>query len=228
MVDDRVCVRVPGCDACVVADMSVLFEDVVQSINFDQHEILKDIIKLHCPGGFELDPCFGLGGFYKGGVPLPKYCFDIEPRDRRATEADCRRLPFKAREVGSIIFDPPFLAGGGDTGKMNARYRGGSKLWELEVLYEEALTEFQRILQPQGILVFKCQDILNGRQNNFMHVFVYEAAREAGFVGVDLFVKLNKTAMIPHNFVNQYHARKMHSYFWVFKKLGRRRLVDAD
>ena len=198
-----------------------LFEDVIQSINYDQHEILKDIIELHCPGGFDADPAFGAGGFYKAGIKVPPYCFDIAPRDPRALAADCRDLPLSAGSVRSIIFDPPFFFGGGDGGKMNAQYKSFTSLEEMLAVYAAALGEFWRVLQPMGIVVFKCQDIIHGRKNYFIHVDVVQMAQQVGFVPIDLFLKLNKTAIIAHNYENQNHARKMHSYFWVFKKPGR-------
>ncbi len=208
--------------------MNVLFEDVIQSINFDQHEILKDIITLHCPEGFEVDPTFRTGGFYKAGVPVPRYCFDLKSRDPRCEQADCRKLPLRPESVKSIIFDPPFLAAGGKKGKMHLEYSSFDSVQELKDMYIVSLQELHRILQKQGILVFKCQDFTHGRQQFFLHVEVYNMAIAAGFVGVDLFIKLNKTMMIPHNYTNQHSSRKMHSYFWVFRKLGRRRRERAD
>jgi len=203
--------------------MNVLFEDVIQSINFDQHEILKDIIKLHSPDGFELDPTFNKGGFYKAGIPVPKYCYDIKPRDSRAEQADCRDLPLRPESVKSIIFDPPFLACGGVKGKMHRHYSSFDSIQDLSEMYTASLLELSRVLENQGILVFKCQDFVHGRQQFFLHVHVYNMAIEAGFCPIDLFVKLNKTMMISHNFTTQHFARKMHSYFWVFRKPGRRK-----
>ena len=201
----------------------LLWEDVIQSINFDQHEILKDIIQLHCPNGFDVDPTFRTGGFYKAGVPVPRYCFDLEPRDPRCKQSDCRSLPLEDDSVESIIFDPPFLAAGGKKGRMHQEYGTFDSIGEMESMYKESLVEFKRILRPQGILVFKCQDFVNGRQQHFLHVLVNQWAVERGFISVDLFIKLNKSAMIPANYTTQRVARKMHSYFWVFKSSGRRK-----
>lgn len=203
--------------------MNVLFEDVIQSINFDQHEILKNIITLHCPDGFEVDPTFRTGGFYKAGLRIPRYCFDIDSPDPRCEKADCRDLPLAPGSVRSLIFDPPFLhAGGGTGGRMTKEYDGFKTTQDRTDMYIASLQEFWRVLEPQGILVFKCQDSTHGRRNQFVHVDVYNWAVAAGFVAVDLFIKLNKTAMIPLNFTKQQTARKMHSYFWVFRKPGRR------
>jgi len=200
-----------------------LFENIIQSIGFDQHEILRNIISLHCRGGFDVDSTYGLGGFYKAGVPYPRYCFDLNPRDPRAKKADCRALPLERESVESMIFDPPFLFAGGKNGRMADMYGVVDTMSELVGLYTGGMAEAHRILKPQGILVVKCQDITNGRKELFVHCDVYQAALMLGFRPVDLFLKLNKTAMIPNNYENQQHARKMHSYFWVFKKPGRRK-----
>ncbi len=163
-------------------------------------------------------------GTRTGGVeiPVPRLCFDLDPPDHRCEQADCRNLPLPAGSIKSMIFDPPFLAGGGKKGKMCLRYSSFDSVTEMKAMYIESLQEFMRLLEPQGILVFKCQDSTHGRQQFFLHVEVCNMAVDRGFVPIDLFIKLNKTMMIPANYTNQHTARKMHSYFWIFRKPGRR------
>ena len=122
------------------------------------------------------------------------------------------------------MFDPPFMAGGGKSGLMNEKYSSVKKLADLYELYIDSFKEFWRILKPSGRLVFKCQDSVNGRQNFFTHVWVMNKAVELGYQAIDLFIKLNKSA--PISWVqaggSQKFARKLHSYFWIFRKPGRR------
>ena len=198
---------------------------IIPSIGYDQHEILLDIMELHCPKGFELDPTYCEGGFYRhSGVPRPQYCFDIKPHRPECEQSDCRHLPLEDKSIRSAIFDPPFFATtwkSSSRGLMPIKYSCCESMPELHQLYEDSLRELYRVLFPQGVLIFKCQDSVHGRQNYFTHVWVCNKAEEIGFQAIDLFIKLNKSAPIPWNFQTQHHARKMHSYFWVFKKKGR-------
>jgi hypothetical protein len=70
---------------------------------------LKNIIKLYCPDGFELDPTYSVGNFYKK-IKQPKYKFDINPVRSDVIKADSIDLPLRNESIGSIMFDPPFLA----------------------------------------------------------------------------------------------------------------------
>lgn len=78
------------------------------------------------------------------------------------------------------------------------------------------------MLKKGGILAFKCQDVINGRTQGFSHCEIYSAAKAVGLYGLDLFVFVNENRMPPPNLKKQNHARKTHTYFWVFKKCGRK------
>ena len=197
--------------------------DIVQSISYNQHEILDDIIRLYCPKtGIELDPTYNVGGFYVSGIPRPRYCFDIKPLRPETQKADCRDLPLARGSIRAAIFDPPFFVANGKSAEkslMALKYSSVETLEELWHLYEFSLQEFYRVLRIHGVLIFKCQDFILGRRNIFSHVWVCNKAEEVGFRPIDMFIKLNKNAMVPGNFKKQQHARKMHSYFWVFRKM---------
>lgn len=194
---------------------------IVHSISFDQHEIILDIMQLHCSHGIELDPNYGEGGFYKhSGIRKPKYCYDINPRDSRCLQGDCRQLPLAAGSIRSIIFDPPFMVTGRKSAEdwVMSRYSYVEKMADLHSLYEDSFKEFYRLLLPQGILIFKCMDAVSGCRNYFTHVWVMNKAEEIGYRAIDLFIKLNKSVPICWNMKKQHHARKHHCYFWIFKK----------
>lgn len=58
---------------------------------------------------------------------------------------------------------------------------------------------------------------MHGRTNYFIHHEVLELAKAHGFKAVDLFILVARNRFI--GFVaQQQHARKFHSYFWVFKR----------
>ena len=79
------------------------------------------------------------------------------------------------------------------------------------------LVEYKRVLKPNGILIFKCQDTVSSGKQWFSHSHIMNMAVNVGFYPKDLFMLLAKNRIIGHNHSNQKHARKFHSYFWVFE-----------
>lgn len=201
-------------------------DDIIKSISYSQEEILQWILKLYVPEScFEVDPTFSKGNFYKSGaVPRPKYCFDIIPQAEGVTQADCRFLPLENNSIGSMIIDLPFLATtgaslkGNDGNIINRRFGVCKNETELMQLYKDALAEAWGVLKPGGVLVMKCQDKVSSRKQYMMHCDIYDMAKETGFEVLDLFVLLAKNRLIADWQRNQKHARKYHSYFWVFQK----------
>lgn len=204
------------------------FNMYVKSISYNQHEIIRNILKLHCSTGIELDPTYGLGGFYKKGVKQPKYKFDISPRREGVVYSPAEDLPLPRKSINTMCFDPPFLATKGKsldaptntTSNRTVRRFG----WyptekELFKFYENALKEFYRVLVPHGVLIFKCQDKVSSGRQYISHNLIINAAEKLGFYTKDLFILLAKNRMIPRwQRLNQKHARKFHSYFLVFEK----------
>jgi len=193
---------------------------LIRSVSTKQDQILQWIMSLYCPNGFDLDPTYGAGGFYRK-IPRPKYCFDLSPRLAAVGKADARFLPIKSKSLRSIIFDPPFLARGGENGIMNSKYGAGGLPDELWSLFYQAMCEFVRVLKPQGVLVFKCQDYIYGRTQYMSHVEIMNYAVELGLYPKDIFILISFSRPISWNHSNQNHARKFHSYFWVFGKQKR-------
>jgi hypothetical protein len=199
----------------------------VKSISHNQHQIIKWILQLHCETDIELDPTYSTGGFYKHGVKPPKYKFDISPKHKDIVAADCTCLPLKDNSISTMAFDPPFLATRGKSldcpqnTKQNRTVRRFG--WyptekELFTFYKKSLVEFKRILKPDGILIFKCQDKVSSGKQYMSHTFIIKEAEGLGFYTKDLFVLLAKNRMIPKwQTLNQKHARKFHSYFLVFE-----------
>lgn len=130
--------------------------DLIKTTSYDQDEILQWILNLYCPGGFELDPTYSQGNFYKK-IPQPKLKFDISPQTRDTIGADCRRLPLKGETITSIIFDPPFVAAmpsGEPTGIITKRFGYYKNIQtELWGMYHNAISEFYRILNWGGCLL---------------------------------------------------------------------------
>jgi len=194
---------------------------LIETVAASQSEILNNILKLYCPGGFDLDPTYSKGVFYKG-VPGPRLKYDIAPQEVAVAQADCRKLPFADSSLNSIVFDPPFIGASqrdGKPGIIKSRfgyYRNVPELWDF---YRRSLAEFYRILKIGGILVFKCQDTIESGKQYLSHVEIITYACILGYYPIDLFILTARNVLISPNMVNQQHARKSHSYFLVFKKV---------
>ena len=90
---------------------------------------------------------------------------------------------------------------------------------DLECLYRMSLAEFHRVLKVGGVLLFKCQDYTDS-STTLTHCFVHQWACENGFEPVDLFILVATGGRIYNPLLVQRHARKFHSYWFVFKKRG--------
>ncbi len=195
-------------------------DNIIKTVSNDQSEILNNIIKLYCPNGFDLDPTYSKGVFYKN-VPPPKLKFDLDPQTEDTQQGDCLNLPLDGESVNSIVFDPPFVGGSRKDGKPGiiktrfSYFPSVPKLWDF---YWRSLLEFHRILSPNGILVFKCQDSVESSKQYMSHVAVMNMAYSIGFYAEDLFILVSENRIISPNQVKQQHARKYHSYFFVFRK----------
>ena len=199
---------------------------MLKTISYDQQDIMSDIMKLHCPEGFQLDPTYSKGVFYKNDrIPQPLHKYDLYPTSDEVQKANANCLPLETETIKSIIFDPPFLAGqtkkDAITGIIPTRFHGFPYVEDLWTWYSESLEEMHRVLENKGKLVFKCQDTVNSGKQYFSHVYIINEAERIGFYMKDLFVLLAKSRIVGKNHKKQYHARKYHSYFLVFEKKGK-------
>lgn len=200
--------------------------DIIKSISYSQEEILSWIIKLYCPDGFDLDPTYSKGIFYKYDISRPKYIGDINPTNTNVKVMDCRKLPFKNNSLNSIIFDPPFLATTGKSLKSNnnseniiaKRFTVYNNMQELWKFYKQSLKEFKRKLKYYGYLIIKIQDSISSGKQYLSHHFITNEAIKVGLYPKDLFILLAKNRIIADWQRNQKHARKFHCYFLVFQK----------
>ena len=146
--------------------------------------------------------------------------FDLYTQTEDTKKAESSNLPLDDSSIKSMIFDPPFLVGyykKDETGKIGKRFGGFKNIRELWNWYEACLKEFHRILKHKGILIFKCQDTVSQNRNWFSHCQIMSLAIQNSFTARDLFILNAKSRPIGHNHKNQKHARKFHSYFWVFE-----------
>jgi hypothetical protein len=205
-------------------DKRIVAGRLIQTIAFEQRRLLVDILELHADGAetFELDPCYGFGGFYTD-LPEPPLRFDIDPKFPFISTADVLRLPLAAGSVSSAIFDPPFIAGNSAGGGiMGDRFGFFPTLEEMYSFFGAGLAELGRVISRYGLLVVKCQDLIFGRSNYPILPVVYHLALAAGFYPRDVFVLVNEHLPTRANMREQNHARKAHTYFVVFTRSDKR------
>ena len=192
--------------------------EVIKSIGYNQEEIINNILRLYNKGNaIEFDPCYNIGGFYRSGIVLdPEIKSDIEPLLPGVLKLDVTNLPFE-NKFKCIIFDPPFLIRGGNSNyKMIERFSCFNTYEDLMSFYSKSFNSLHRALRCRGVLILKTQDFVHARKNHIILPDIISMARDKGFNLVDLFVLLSRSRII--NIKNQQHARKYHSYFFVFKK----------
>ena len=206
--------------------------DLIKSISFDQSEIIKNILELHVKNKkIDCDPTYSKGNFYKNTqIKEPQYKFDINPQTKDTVQADARNLPLDDKSINCIMFDPPFLA---TTGKsitsnennnyINKRFGVFPSEKELHLFYVDAMKEFYRILNDDGILIFKCQDKISSGKQYLSHIFIINEAINIGYYPKDLFILLAKNRLVADwQLKSQKNARKFHSYFLVLQKSNKK------
>lgn len=201
---------------------------MIKSISSSQTEIIQSILELHVPNHIiDLDPTYSKGVFYKNNnIQPPKLKYDLFPQVEDCLQADCRNLPIEDKSLDCIMFDPPFVVScgpsiGNGNEKSNIitnRFSSFYPVTNLFSFYDESLKEFYRILKNNGVLIFKCQDTVSGGINYMSHIYIHNMASNIGFYPKDLFILEAKNRLISGKVKNQNHARKFHSYFWVFEK----------
>ena len=199
-----------------------------KSVFENEQELLKAILSIHTKQEtFDIDPMFFKGKFYKDGLSMPKYKYDLNPQDIFVERCNAESLDLDSESLDSYILDPPFLIGNRPSQKKyySAKTHTMYKDFDtLKISYKGILKEAYRILKNKGILVFKCQDYTDSK-TTMTHVHVHNWATELGFYAKDLAI-LVKPNKVYNGGTNQRHFRKIHTYFWVFekKKIGGNKL----
>ena len=159
---------------------------------------------------------------------------------------DSRKLPYDECYFDAIVFDPPYMHTPGGTahnGHQNyeAYYANNAEQDERVVIrswyeldgkppkYHEAVLdlyyrsgrEAHRVLKPGGIFIVKCQDEVCTNRQRLTHVEITVEYEQYGFAVEDLFVVMRTSKPgVSRMLHRQYHARKNHSYFMVYRKVG--------
>jgi tRNA G10 N-methylase Trm11 len=186
-------------------------------------DLLKEVSALYFKPGMKIsDVTFGKGNFWNK-IDVTK--FQFYPSDIM-TGIDFRSLPYEDRTFDVIVLDPPYVHNDGSY-KIGATYNNhlieGHFSTVLE-LYQKGIAEAYRVLKPRGMLLVKCQDIVEYRQQRWAHIEIFNLAKALNFYAKDLFILHQDTipmVRIKPGFP-QHHGRRNHSYLWIFTKRVRR------
>ena len=199
----------------------------VKSVYNSNFEAIKNIMELYNIERFDLDCTYSKGAFWKD-LPSPINKSDIYPYNDTVVEASSENLPFGDGSMKSIMYDPPFvIAGSSYKGNKEGssiiakRFEGYANYRELTENYYNTLKELYRVCEKGGFVVMKCQDTVSGGKNHFTHCLIMNMAMQIGFYPRDMFVLTSNVRInsFGTKWTKQEHARKYHSYFWVFEKV---------
>lgn len=231
------------------------YNNVIRSVNYDQHSILKDIIDMHNNGEpFDADITYSIGAFYgkfkrnrtdgteeEYEITRPLHTFDVYPRDDKTIKLEpWGSIPLEDNSISSIVVDLPFVIAPRDsasTKKENEkegsnitfkRFSSYYPVAECMESYAHWLTECYRVLKDDGILVWKTQASVTGSKQMMTPEWSWLYATSLGFDTLDQFFLIAKSRLNSGKIKTQQHARKFSSTFFVFKKSIKKRINYLD
>lgn len=193
--------------------------------------MIASVARLYIPDGATvIDATWGHGGFWHrtDASRFRLICADLLHAPGAGIRADFRALPFRDSSADVITFDPPYVPVTSAMKRdIHATYRNeqapdlGTTHAAVMDLYRAGMSEAHRVLRPGGTCWVKCQDMTNGRQQYWSVVILHDLALELGFRAQDMFVLVNPNPPGRRTAERQYHARRNHSYLWIFAKRKR-------
>ena len=158
---------------------------------------------------------------------------------------DSRKLPYKNKSFDAVIFDPPYMHTPGGTahnGHQNFEEYYANNVEQNQDVTEQIWTETNgnppkyheavldlynrtgreawRVLDNDGVFIVKCQDEVCSNKQRLTHIEITLEFEKYGFQAIDLFVVMRKNKPgVSRIKTKQYHARKNHSYFMVYRKM---------
>lgn len=200
-------------------------------------DMIAEVVRLYArPGMTIADVTYSTGRFWSR-TDTSVYTLlksDLEPAAPGVMAADFTALPYRDGSADILVLDPPYIHSpgrredGGQYAATTTRYNsngtiGGYYHADVMALYRDGLREAFRVLSPDGGQCWvKVKDQVQREIQCWSHIEVYDMARETGFAARDLFVLTGSTAPQRWPGRQQHHARKNHSFLWVFDRPDRR------
>lgn len=200
--------------------------------------LIKNVCELYVKNGYRIaDITYGKGVFWKK-INVNEYDFygsDLKPDDRNTPEdykkypekmlfeTNFLKLPYNDNYFDIVVLDPPYVHNPGkmfiDKTYNNEKTTKGFYHKDIINLYINGMKESKRILKNNGLLWVKCQDQIESSKQKWSHIEIFNNAKEIGFYTKDLFILMQEGK--PHiQYIPQQHARRNHSYLWIFQKVS--------
>ena len=208
--------------------MKALVPTVV--IGNNSHMIVN-VSKLYLADGDRVaDVTYGKGVFWKlidrSKIHIHESDINHEDPGRRH---DFSSLPYPDGDFDVAVFDPPYVHNPGKTSMLNKRYANhattcGDYHVDIMRIYSRGMEECKRIVRIGGTVWVKCKDEIESSIQCWSHIEVHDFAVGMGMYPRDLFI-LVPSSMVPRDNRPQRHARKIHSYLWIFERCEAKRMT---
>lgn len=176
--------------------------------------LIKNAVHLYFnPGDRIADVTYGKGVFWK---KIDKNSYNIIGSDLKSG-IDFRNLPYENDSFEHSVIDPPYARIQNLKGMQDC-YNTTRYITHDDIinLYTDGLKELIRITKKNGYIFCKCQDEIYGCKQKWTHIELHDIATQKFNLYVkDLFILVNMKK--PKPLYKQQHARKNHSYLWVFE-----------
>lgn len=186
-------------------------------ITGNNDDLIRRVAPLYL-NGLVLDTTYGEGAWWKKFKPEQFVAHDLHKLDG----VDFTALPETDATYDAVCFDPPYIPQGGVTTSTAPQFTDGYGLEsrsrdQLDALISAGLSECARVLKPEGYLLVKCCDYVNGGAFHLGHVNVIRAAEVIGLYVHDLIVHHTGSGPGGHNIFKVLRARRHHSYLLVLR-----------
>jgi DNA modification methylase len=197
---------------------------IVTCIEGNNSKLVKQVVELYGNDARLIaDVTYGKGNFWNWNwceLLHTLLASDIEPSLPNVRKEDFTNLSYPDNYVDMLFLDPPYAYHApqyhNDAYKNQERYNTGVSEKSVLDLYQKGIDEAVRVVKPSGIICVKCCDQISGGKNRFDHIQIYIWAMWRNLLAEDLFIlKTTNNPMMRHDY--QLHARKNHSYLWVFR-----------
>jgi len=192
---------------------------IVEGNNAD---LIAHVAELYAkPTSHIADVTWGKGVFWRKCPHLDVTGSDLMTVPERPY--DFRSLPYLPESFDIVVLDPPYIHSPGnhvtDSRYQNAATTKGMLHKDIRQLYIDGMREAARVAKSDGGQVWvKCKDQVQSGMQRWAHVEMLHDALSLGLIGRDLFVLIPKSRTPGGRWNVQHHARKVHSYLWVFER----------
>ena len=185
-------------------------------------ELIRNVCNLYVKDGDVVaDVTYGKGAFWKA---TDTDRFNLKASDIltcKDAPYDLTDLPYDNASLDHFVLDPPYMHTPSKP-MVDKRYRNSETTLAMyhgdimAKLYAGGMIEARRTLKNRGMLWVKCQDEIQSSKQVWSHIELYNMALAFGFYAKDMFVLLSNSQ--PPVQAKQQHARRNHSYLWIFEK----------